>query len=67
MTSKYDGLGFYHDPADPRLLVPKSNPALGWTLNLSHRYGWLALAALLVVTLAPLGFVAFTLLHQREP
>ena len=27
---------FYYDRADPRILVPKQIPVLGWTLNAAH-------------------------------
>ena len=36
MNGHYDGFGFYHGPDDPRLIVPKRIPIMGWTVNLSH-------------------------------
>lgn len=30
-------LGLYFSKEDSRLLVPKRNPAMGWTLNLGHQ------------------------------
>ena len=36
MNGRYDGFGFYHGPNDPRLLVPKRVPVMGWTINVSH-------------------------------
>jgi uncharacterized membrane protein len=36
MQNKYRW-GLYYDPSDPRLVVPKSNPAFGWTLNVAHQ------------------------------
>ena len=66
MTPGYDALGFYHDPEDPRLIVPKRNPALGWTINLSHRYGMLVLMATLAVAIVPAVLAILALpLHRR--
>lgn len=42
---KYNGWGLYRDPNDPRLIVPKRIPAMGFTINLGHRYGPAALLA----------------------
>ena len=39
--------GVYRAPRDPRVWVPKRNPALGWTLNFARRRAWAWLAALL--------------------
>ena len=39
-------LGFYVNPDDPRLWVPKKRPGIGWTLNLKHRRAPLVLGAL---------------------
>jgi len=36
MNGWYDGFGFYHGPDDPRLIVPKRIPIMGWTINVSH-------------------------------
>jgi uncharacterized membrane protein len=36
MNGHYDGFGFYHGPDDPRLIVPKRIPIMGWTINVSH-------------------------------
>ena len=45
-------LGIYVAPRDPRLVVPKRIPVMGWTLNFAHRGSWLALACLLLPALA---------------
>jgi uncharacterized membrane protein len=37
---------FYYNRRDPRLLVPKLHPSLGWTLNFANPGCYLALAAL---------------------
>ena len=31
---------FYYDPADPRILVPKRIPVLGWTINFANKVSW---------------------------
>ena len=46
MNGTYDALGLYHGPDDPRLFVPKPNPIMGWTVNVSHRFGPPVLLAL---------------------
>lgn len=54
MNSKYSW-GLYNDPSDPRLIVPKMNPALGWTVNIAHppaRLGLILMAILLVAGMA---------------
>jgi uncharacterized membrane protein len=38
MDGWYDGFGLYHGPKDPRFLVPKRIPMMGWTINVSHPY-----------------------------
>ena len=45
MLNKYSAWGVYNDPHDPRLIVPKMNPALGWTVNIAHRSARLASSA----------------------
>ena len=36
MNGWYDGFGLYHGPNDPRFVVPKRIPMMGWTINVSH-------------------------------
>jgi uncharacterized membrane protein len=52
----WTSLGLYRCARDPRILVPKRNPVLGWTVNIAHRGGrvWLAvlLALGILITLA---------------
>ena len=52
-----DGLlGCYFAKADPRLWVPKRNPALGWTLNMGHpRAGWWMIGTVLFAALFPVA------------
>ena len=42
-------LFIYVSPRDTRVWVRKRIPALGWTLNMAHRGGWLWTAALLAI------------------
>ncbi len=40
---------FYLNKKDPRLLVPKLLPSLGWTLNFAHPFAYVALGALFAI------------------
>jgi uncharacterized membrane protein len=45
---------FYFSKKDPRLIVPKRRPGLGWTLNMAHPGASLViLAVLLLILLIP--------------
>jgi len=44
---------FYYNRRDPRLMVPKLHPSMGWTLNFASPYAYLvmvALAAVLIIS-----------------
>lgn len=43
---------FYYNPADRRLLVPKRNKLLGWTLNFANPWSYMVIA----------GIIAFAIL-----
>lgn len=43
---------FYFNPRDSRLIVPKLNPAMGWTLNFASPYSYLFLIALVLIIFA---------------
>lgn len=60
MRSKYRW-GLYYDPNDPRLVVPKINPVLGWTLNIAHSP---ARVILFLIAMAILGGLAAPLLYR---
>lgn len=45
---RYWKLGFYLNPQDPTLFVPKRNPNLGTTINIGHPKGRLVAASLLL-------------------
>ena len=48
---------FYSNRKDPRLLVPKLNPSLGWTFNFGNVYAYLALAVIIIlIVLSQYGF-----------
>lgn len=40
---------FYVNHKDPRIIVPKLNPSLGWTLNFGHVYAYLGLAVIILI------------------
>ncbi len=42
---------FYYNKADKRLLPPKSNPALGFTVNFANKWSVLLFVALLLIPL----------------
>lgn len=43
---------FYVCSKDPRIIVPKRNPRLGWTLNFGNVYSYLILAAIIMLLIA---------------
>ncbi len=40
---------FYFNRKDYRLIVPKSNPTMGWTLNFASPYTYLAVVAIVAI------------------
>ena len=42
---------FYFNKRDPRIIVPKLNPAMGWTLNFASPYTYIGLIALIALAL----------------
>ena len=40
---------FYYNRRDPRLMVSKLDPSMGWTLNFASPYAYISLIALLLV------------------
>jgi uncharacterized membrane protein len=42
---------FYFNRKDYRLIVPKNNPSMGWTLNFASPYTYLALALVIIILL----------------
>lgn len=46
--------GIYSCPEDPRLVVPKQRPWMGWTINFAHgRRSWAALLGLVAFATVP--------------
>lgn len=43
---------FYYNRRDPRLVVPKLNPYLGWTLNFASGYVYVFLVLIVLIILA---------------
>jgi uncharacterized membrane protein len=50
---------FYHNPEDPRVVVPKL-VGVGWTFNFAHRRAWLLLAVALLPAVVALVFAFAT-------
>ena len=42
---------FYFNRKDPRLMVPKQIPALGWTLNFASPYSWITLGGIILIVI----------------
>ena len=42
---------FYFNRKDPRLIVPKINPSLGWTFNFSSPYAYLTIAGIILIVI----------------
>jgi uncharacterized membrane protein len=42
---------FYVNRRDPRLIVPKLCPSMGWTLNFASPYSFIALGAIIVIAI----------------
>lgn len=42
---------FYYNRKDPRLMVPKLNPSLGWTLNFASQYAYITLGAIIIIAI----------------
>jgi len=43
---------FYVNPKDSRIIVPKINPKLGWTLNFGHIYSYVGIIAIILIVVA---------------
>lgn len=49
---------FYFNHRDYRLIVPKNNPSMGWTLNFASPYAWVTMALVLSI-------VALTIIYKK--
>jgi len=45
--------GIYRCAADPRVIVPKRVPWMGWTINFAHRSAWPVLLAVFLLLAGP--------------
>jgi len=52
MQGRYNAWGLYTDARAPRLVVAKRHPGLGWTINVGHKRGRVALASIVVLLAA---------------
>lgn len=54
-----DGLlSYYFAKADPRLWMPKRNPAMGRTINMAHPHaGWWMIGTVLFAALFPVALI----------
>ena len=43
---------FYFNRKDPRILVPKLNPSMGWTLNFASPYAYLLIIGIVLIVLS---------------
>jgi uncharacterized membrane protein len=43
---------FYVNKKDPRILVPKANPATGWTLNFGKPISYVVVAVFVMIVIA---------------
>ena len=43
---------FYFNLKDPRLIVPKYDPTLGWTLNFASPYAYLTIISVILIVIA---------------
>jgi hypothetical protein len=48
----WSAVGIYRCAADPRIVVPKRRPWLGWTLNFAHPASWPVLVLAVIVPAA---------------
>lgn len=47
---------FYFSPHDPRIIVPKRNPWMGWTLNFAHPGAYFLLIGIFVFGFLMMNF-----------
>jgi uncharacterized membrane protein len=48
---------FYHNPQDPRVLVPKIKPSMGWTFNWASPYSYISFVCIVLITVAAIVFL----------
>lgn len=48
---------FYVNSKDPRIIVPKLNPMLGWTLNFGNKYAIIGFVIIILIIAATPYFI----------
>jgi uncharacterized membrane protein len=48
---------FYYNPQDPRLVVRKVNPRMGWSFNFASPYSYITLGCIILITIAAIIFL----------
>jgi uncharacterized membrane protein len=48
---------FYYNTKDPRVLVRKIKPAMGWSLNWASPYSYISLICIILITIASIVFL----------
>jgi len=48
---------FYFNRKDPRLLVRKITPAMGWSFNFASPYSYITLGCIILITIAAIVFL----------
>jgi uncharacterized membrane protein len=43
---------FYYNPKDPRVIVRKINPSMGWSFNWASPYSYISLICIVLITIA---------------
>jgi len=48
---------FYYNPKDPRVLVRKIRPSMGWSFNWASPYSYVSLICIVLITIAYIVFL----------
>jgi uncharacterized membrane protein len=48
---------FYYNPRDPRLIVRKIYPLMGWSFNFASPYSYITLISIILITIAAIIFI----------
>jgi uncharacterized membrane protein len=48
---------FYFNRKDPRILVPKLYPMMGWTCNFAHPYSYIAMGCIILIIIGSVYFL----------
>ena len=47
---------FYFNPNDPRLIIRKINPRMGWTFNFASPYSYITIICIVLIAIASIVF-----------